>query len=104
MSMTLPEYQKKEDESQRRWEEVQATIPDLAEDNFNALSLIYTKPLDRNQYCYMQDYVDGVTMTEWQGIARALRDRNILMAGELLDIAMHRICLKRAEDDVSDRF
>ena len=98
--MSLREYQNKVDQDQKRWEDLQKTIPDLAEDKFNALPVLYSKPEDRYQSAYIDDAVQDIKTVEWQVIARCLRDKNTTLAGELLNVALRRVCLQYATDEV----
>ena len=98
--MTLSEYQHKEAEDQRRMEALKKTIPDLAEDKFNALPVIYTKPEDRYQNANIEDAVQNMKTHEWQVIARCLRDKNTDLAGKFLEEALRRVCLEDATDEV----
>ena len=100
--MTLSEYQHKEAEDQRRMEALKKTIPDLAEDKFNALPALYTTPAALYQAANIEDAIQYMETFEWQSIARKLRDKDTYMAGNLLDIALRRVCLKLATDEVED--
>ena len=85
-----------------REQAMRATIPDLAEDKFNSLPLLYTKPEALHQCSNMEDVIDGVTTKEWQGIAECLRDGYINAAACALEDAVRRVCLKRATDAVEE--
>ena len=98
--LTLREYQNKEEKDQARWEELQKTIPDLAEDKFNALPVLYTKPEDRYQSAWIEDAVQNMNNAEWVAIARTLRDLDTVHAGILINIALRRVCLEEAKDEV----
>ena len=100
--LTLSQHQQAEAEDIQRQEELRKTIQDLAEDKFNALPLLYTKPNDVYQAANIQEMVDHMSTLEWQLIARALRDKDTALAGELFDTAMRRVCLKLAQDEVED--
>ena len=101
--MTLSEYQHKEAEDQRRMEALKKTIPDLAEDKFNALPVLYTKPNDVYQAANIEEAISYMTTPEWQSIARCLRDKNTDLAGKFLEEALRRVCLEDATDEVEDQ-
>ena len=101
--MTLSEYQNKEDKEWTRIEELKKTIPDLAEDKFNALPILYTKTSDVYQAANIEDAISYMTTPEWQSIARCLRSKNTNLAGKLLEEALRRVCFKNATDEIEDQ-
>ena len=102
--VTLAEYQNKEDKEWLRVEELKNNIPDLAEDKFNALPVLYTTPAAIYQAAYIEDAISYMTTPEWQEIARALRgNKDTRLAGQLLDKALRRVCLKLASEEIEDQ-
>ena len=99
----LHRFQDNESKDQLRVEELKKTIPDLAEDKFNALPMIYTKPEYHFQSANIEDAVQDIKTSEWQVIARCLRDKNTTLAGELLRVALKRVCLEQATEEIEDK-
>lgn len=77
-------------------------IEDRARDMFLALPDFYTRRDDQHKFTNMDDCIGYLKQEELISIARALRDGDNKLAGDLLASALMRICINNAEDEISD--
>jgi len=77
-------------------------IEALARDKFMALPDFYTKPYDKYRYTNMDDAVGSVKQEEWICIARAIRDGDNKLAGDILSASLMRVLVAEAENEVDD--
>ena len=75
-------------------------IEESAYDKFTALPDFWTKKTDSFQYTNMDDAIGSVKQEELICIARAIRDGDNKLAGDILAAALMRICVEKATDDL----
>lgn len=77
-------------------------VEDLAKDKFMALPDFYTPRNMKYRYTNMDDAIGSIKQEEFIAIARAIRDGDNKLAGDLLSASLMRICVSEAEDDMED--
>lgn len=81
-----------------------ANLENRTRDKFMALPDFYKSTDGKERYTNIEDAADGIRQEDWIAIARALRDRECLLAGNLLDNALYRICQSQAQEELEDEF
>lgn len=80
-----------------QYDEPEVTPEELARQKFEDLG----KPLPRwNDRLQIQDAIDDMTFGEFKSLAKALNQKDMLLAGEILKAALMRVCLKEAEWEI----
>ena len=74
----------------------------LARDKFRALPDFYSKPSDKYRYTNMDDAVGSVKQEEWICIARAIRDGDNKLAGDILSASLMNVCVKDATNEIEE--
>ena len=95
----LNAYLDKQQKEDNRVEE----IAQLAKDKFFALSDFYTCRDGVRRWTNIEDAVDSIKQAEWIDIARALRDGDMWVVGDLLRKAIDRVVIQQAEDEIDER-
>lgn len=95
----LNAYLDKQQKEDNRIEE----IAQLAKDNFFALPNFYRSRDGSVRWTNMEDAVDSIKQEEWIGIARALREGDMRIVGDLLRKAIDRVLIQQAENGIDER-
>lgn len=91
-------YLKEQDADDKRDEKIEQR----ANDKFMALPDLYRSRDGSYRWTNMEDAQNGLKQQEWIEIARALRDGNNLLAGDLLSKSIRRVLTEESEEEIDD--
>ena len=74
-----------------------------ARDKFMALPDFYTPARERNRFTNMDDAIGSLKQEELICVARAIRDGDNKLAGEILAASLMRVFVSEAEDEITDK-
>lgn len=77
-------------------------IEDLAKDKFMALPDLYRSTDGIKRYTNIDDASGSIKQEEWVSIARALRDGDNKLAGDILAASLMRVCVDQAQDVIDE--
>lgn len=77
-------------------------IEELAKDKFMALPDLYRSTDGIKRYTNIDDASGSIKQEEWVSIARAIRDSDNKLAGDILAASLMRVCVRNAENEIDE--